>query len=335
MSKASLSVAIIDSHQGKYLDLPDIEQSILQDIAEVKLYKVASPNELEGKIDAVDVIISWHTIPLQKDILSKLQQCRGIVRAAVGFDNIDVGFAAQKGIPVSIVPDYGTEEVADHTLALVLSIVRKLPYIDQYVRHQKWDWSAIGSVPRIRGMKFGIVGFGRIGSAVAKRAQAFGFDISFFDPYVPSGAEKVYGINRYETLHELIESSKVITVHTLLSEETHHIIGRPEFQLMTPETILINTSRGETIDQEALIESLTARKIGYVGLDVLAHEPLIPEELKNSERTILTAHSAFYADESLNELRQKAAVAARKFLLGQKDGSIVRSIVNNCFENLK
>jgi lactate dehydrogenase-like 2-hydroxyacid dehydrogenase len=322
-------VAIIDSDQGQYLDLPDIEQSILQDIAEVTLYKVRCAEDLAGKIDDADVIISWHMIPLQKKIISRLHQCRGIIRAAVGFDNIDIEFAAQKGIPVCNVPDYGTEEVADHTLALALALIRKLPYIDRYVRHEKWDWSAIGNVPRIRGMKFGIVGFGRIGSAVAKRAQAFGFNVAFFDPYVPSGIEKAHAVTRYETLHDLIEACKVITIHTLLSEETYHLIGRPEFDLMTPETILINTSRGETIDQKALIESLTGGKIGYVGLDVLADEPHVPEELKNSEHAILSAHSAFYADESLNELRHKAAIAARKFLLGQKE----RSIVNNYFHN--
>lgn len=331
MSKRTLFVPIIDSYQGKYLNFPDIEQTILEDIAEVTLYKVSCAEELAGKIDEADVIISWHTIPLQKEILSRLKQCRGIVRAAVGFDNIDIKFAGQKGIPVCNVPDYGTEEVADHTLALTLALIRKLPYIDQYVRHEKWDWSAIGSVPRIRGMKFGIVGFGRIGSAVAKRAQAFGFNVAFFDPYVPSGVEKAHGITRYETLHELIESSRVITIHTLLSEETYHLIGRPEFDLMTPETILINTSRGETLDQEVLIESLTRGKIGYVGLDVLADEPKIPEELKNSDRTILSAHSAFYADESLKELRRKAAQSARKFLLDQKE----RSLVNECFLNFK
>ena len=329
MNKKHPLVAIIDSCGGKYLELPNIEQNILEDVAEVKLYKVSSSEELVGKIDHANVIISWHTIPLKKEIIDRLHQCRGIIRAAVGFDNIDIKFAAQKGIPVCNVPDYGTEEVADHTLALVLALIRKLPYIDQYARHQKWDWNAIGSVPRIRGMKFGIVGFGRIGSAVARRAQAFGFNVAFFDPYVPSGIEKAHAVTRYETLHELIEACQVISIHTLLSEETYQLIGRPEFELMTPETILINTSRGKIIDQKALIESLTGGKIGYVGLDVLADEPHIPKELKNSERAILSAHSAFYADESLKELRNKAAIAARKFLLGQKE----RSIVNACFDN--
>lgn len=331
MNKISQFVVIVDSYEGKYLNRPDIEQSILQDIAQVNLYKVRSAEELAGKIDNADVIISWHTIPLPKKIISRLQQCRGIVRAAVGFDNIDIKFAAQKGIPVCNVPDYGTEEVADHTLALALALIRQLPYIDQYVRHQKWDWSAIGRVPRIRCLKFGIVGFGRIGSAVARRAQAFGFDVAFFDPYVPNGVEKVHGVTRYETLHELIEGCRVITIHTLLSEETYHLIGRPELDRMTPETILINTSRGETIDQNALIESATGGEIGYVGLDVLADEPNVPEELKKSDRVILSAHSAFYSDESLKELRHKAAFSARKFLLGQKE----RSIVNNCFDYQK
>jgi C-terminal binding protein len=321
-------VAIVDSHRGNYLQEPDIEQDVLQDEANIVLYKVNKAEELIGHIEKVDAIISWHTIPLQKEILSRLECCRGIVRAAVGFDNIDISFAAKKNILVCNVPDYGTEEVADHTLGLTIALVRKLHLVDKYVRSKEWNWTAIGSVPRLRGMTFGIIGFGRIGSAVARRAQAFGLNVSFYDPYVPSGIEKSHGVTRWETLHELIDSCKIITIHALLSDETRQIISRKELERMTPETILINTSRGELIDQDALIESIVSGAIGYVGLDVLANEPQVPDELINSDKVLLTGHSAFYADESLKELRYKAAIAARKILLGQEERSIVNGISN-------
>lgn len=321
-----MRVVIIDSNRGSYLQYPDIEQTTLQPEASAILHRVSTAEELIERIEDADAIISWHTIPLYADTLARLRRCRGIVRAAVGFDNIDIAFAADRGIPVCNVPDYGTEEVADHTLGLILALVRKIRLVDRHVRSGEWDWRAIGSVPRLRGMTLGLIGFGRIGSAVAKRAQAFGLNVAFYDPYVPSGTEKAHGVTRYETLHELIDSAQIITIHVLLTSETQHLISREELKRMTPETILINTSRGEVIDQEALIESIVSGSIGQVGLDVLSNEPNVPDELRISDRVLLTAHSAFYADASLAELRFKAATAAKRLLFGQEERSIVNGV---------
>lgn len=316
--KERFRVAIVDSHPGDYLNQPDIEQKVLQPEATVVVYRVNEVEELIGLIEDIDVIISWHPIPLNADILGRLQCCRGIVRAAMGFDNIDLSVAAQKGIPVCNVPDYGTEEVADHTLCLLLALVRKLCLVDRHVRNQEWNWRAIGSVPRLRGMTLGIVGFGRIGIAVAKRAIAFGLKVTFYDPYVARGMEKAHGVSRCETLEELIDAAQIITLHVPLTEETRHLIGPEELQRMTSETILINTSRGGAIDQEALIESILSNSLGWVGLDVLSNEPNVPEALRTSEKVLLTGHSAFYSDAALTELRFKAATFAKNFLLGKK-----------------
>ncbi|NEQ79960.1 MAG: C-terminal binding protein [Moorea sp. SIO2I5] len=324
--KSNFRVAIIDSQQGDYLQEPDIEQKVLQPEATVVVYRAAQAKELIGRIEDVDAIISWHKTPLDADILGRLQCCRGIVRAAVGFDNIDLAFAAKKGIPVCNVPDYGTEEVADHTLGLILALVRKLFIVDSYVRNQGWDWRAVGSVPRLRGMTLGIIGFGRIGSAVARRAHAFGLKVAFYDPYVPRGTAKAHGVTRCETLNELIDAAQIITLHTALTSETQHLIGREELKRMTPETILINTARGQVIDQEALIESIISGSIGQVGLDVLSTEPNVPDELRTSEKVILTGHSAFYADAASAELRFKAATFARMFLFGQEVPTIVNGV---------
>jgi len=321
-------VAIIDSDKGNYIEDPDIERNILQPEADVSLYRVSNPEELIGCIEEYDGIISWHTVPLYANILSRLQCCRGIVRAAVGFDNIDIAFAASKGIPVCNIPDYGTEEVADHTFGLILALVRKISIVDSRVRKGLWDWRMIGSVSRIRGMTLGIVGFGRIGSAVAKRAHAFGLKVIFYDPYVPSGTEKAHGVTRVETLCELIDSAQIITIHVCLTEETRYLIGREELKHMTSETILINTSRGETIDQEALLESIESNSIGQVGLDVLINEPKVPDKLRISDKVLLTAHSAFYSDASLIELRLKAATIVKRLLSGQQSRTVVNGISN-------
>jgi C-terminal binding protein len=319
-------VLIIDSPRGSYLDEPDIEREVLGPVARATLCRVNGPEELVGLIDDADAVISWHTVALPAYVISRLKNCRGIVRAAVGYDNIDIDCAARRGVPVAVVPDYGTEEVADHTLALILALVRKLPVVDRHVRDGGWDWRAVGRVLRLRGARLGIVGFGRIGSAVARRAQAFGIEVAFYDPYTPSGVDKVHAVIRHETLNELLDWSQIVSIHVPLTAETRHLIGRAEMERMHPQTVLVNTARGEVIDQRALLDGLAAGRIGQLGLDVLGGEPDVPEALRTSERVLLTAHSAFYADASLTELRRKAAASARRLLLGLPERNIVNGV---------
>jgi len=319
-------VIIVDSHHGPYLVEPDIEREVLSPEAEPVLYRVNSAEDLIGLIDNAAAIISWHTIPLPAFVIERLNNCRGIVRAAMGFDNIDIAFAAERGIPVAVVPDYGTEEVADHTMALMLALVRKLPIIDRLAKNGEWDWRGVGSVPRLRGLRLGIVGFGRIGTAVARRAQVFGFTTSFYDPYVPSGYDKVQAVMRHESLHELLEWAQVVSIHVPLNPETRHLIGTAELARLTPHAILVNTSRGEVIDQQALLDSLAENRIGQVGLDVLADEPNVPAAFRTSDRVLLTAHSAFYADASLAELRYKAAASVRRLLRGEPERNVVNGV---------
>lgn len=319
-------VAIIDATHRYYLEDPDIEQAELQGVAKVVLHRVDGPTGLVGRIENADAIISWNSIALGSQVISGLRRCRGIVRAAVGFDNIDILTAAEQGIPVCNIPDYGTEEVADHALALMLCLVRNLYGLNEHVKTGGWAWQSIGRVPRIRGMKLGIIGFGRIGGAVARRAQAFGMDVAFYDPYVPDGTDKSRGTERCEDLHQLISRSDIISVHTPLTSETRHLISRREMDLMNSSTILVNTSRGEVIDQEALVERIVAKKLRLVALDVLETEPCVPEELRRAEGVILSPHAAFYSDSSLRELRWKAARAARAFLLGSLPRTVVNSV---------
>lgn len=319
-------VVIVDSHQVPYVVDPDIEREVLGSEARLVVCRVNSAEELIGLIDEAAAIISWHTIPLPASVIARLKNCRGIVRSAAGYDNIDIDFAAQRGIPVASVPDYGIEEVADHTIALLLALVRKLTVVGPHAKNGKWDWRVVGKVPRLRGFRLGLVGFGRIGSAVAHRAQAFGLQVAFYDPHLPSGVDKVHAVMRHETLHELLDWSQAVSIHVPLTAETHHLIGRAELARLTPETVLINTARGEVIDQQALIESIDAGRIGQVGLDVLSSEPQVPDVLRVSERVLLTAHSAFYADASLAEVRYKAAASALRLLRGQPERNIVNGV---------
>jgi C-terminal binding protein len=319
-------VAIIDSYRGEYLLHPDIEQEVLEPYATAVLHRVHTADELVGRIENAHAIITWHLIPLRADFIARLRKCRGIVCASVGYDKVDISYAAQRGIAVCNVPDYGTEEVADHAMALILALVRRIRILDRHAREGGWEWRTIGSVLRLRGSNLGVVGFGRIGSAVARRAQSFGLNIGFYDPYVPSGIEKAHGVTRYESLRELLDNSDIVSLHVPLTGETRHLIGGAEMERLTKQKILINTSRGEVIDQQALIQSVLRDDIGGVGLDVLSEEPHVPDELRASDKVLLTAHSAFYADASLTELRYKAAMSARRFLLGQAERNIVNGV---------
>jgi D-3-phosphoglycerate dehydrogenase/C-terminal binding protein len=325
-------ITIVDSRHGAYLREPDIENEVLSPCGTVQLFCVDSAEEAIEELVASDAIISWHHIALRAPLLTRLRSCRGIVRASVGYDNIDLAAATGLRIPVCNVPDYGTEEVADHTMALILALARKLRMLDSHCRQGGWEWRTAGSVPRLRGAGLGVVGCGRIGSAVIRRAVAFGMDVAFYDPYVPSGMDKAHGVTRCETLAELLQRSLIVTLHVPLIGETRGLIGAPEFACMRSGSILVNTSRGGVIVQDALRSALERGLIGQAGLDVLSGEPDVPEWLRTSDRVLLTAHSAFYADESLSELRTKAAWAARRLLMGEPERNIINGVPSGGFQ---
>jgi D-3-phosphoglycerate dehydrogenase/C-terminal binding protein len=326
MGEQAAQVLIVDSHRGGYLAEPDIEAATLRPLAIPRVLRIDRAEGLIGHIEEADAVISWHHIPLDRSVLTHARRCRAVVRAGVGYDNVDIDFAAQRGIAVANVPDYGTEEVADHTMAMLLTLVRRVRELHQHAQQGGWDWRTIGSVPRLRGATLGIVGFGRIGSAVARRAQAFGLDVAFFDPYVASGVEKAHALRRCETLEALLDRSRFVTLHVPLTVETRGLIGATQLRRMRPDAILINTSRGDVIDQSALIAALLEGRIAQAGLDVLSDEPTVPLALRQSARALLTAHAAFYADESLTELRRSAAAVTLRLLRGEPDRNVVNGV---------
>lgn len=316
-------IIVVDSWRGRYVEDTALEEGILGPELSVELVCVDRAEELFGRVEDVAGIISWHHIALDRELLPRLKRCRGIVRAGVGYDNVDLECAARCGIPVCNIPDYGTEEVADHTLALILGLIRRLRTVDRHCRQGGWEWRTIGAAPRIRGMQLGIVGFGRIGSAVARRAAAFGMEPAFYDPYVPSGVEKAHGVKRVESLQELLARSHILSMHVPLTQQTRGMIGARELMTLPQGSFLINTCRGPVVDQAALITALSSGHLGGAGLDVLATEPTVPEELRLMDSVLLTAHSAFYADEALVELRTKAAHCLRRLLRGERDRNVL------------
>jgi len=316
-------VFIIDSAQVPHGDDDSIEREILRDCANVQFLKLRSEEEFAAYSNHADAIILWHHLQITAGMLNKLAKTRLIVRNGVGYDNVDINAAAAAGIAVANVPDYGTEEVADHAIALALALTRQLKPLMADVAAGSWEWRTALECRRIRGRVFGIIGCGRIGTATALRAKALGFAVRFFDPYLPSGYEKAIGVERSASLEDLIRAADVVSLHVPLSEETHHLIGEREFALMKKSTYLINTARGPLVAQSALLEALSQGLLAGAGMDVLEEEPLGTEALQKIPNCIITPHTAFYSQESLVEMREKSALIVRDALLHDRYSNVV------------
>jgi phosphoglycerate dehydrogenase-like enzyme len=308
-------VFIVDSADVPHEEDDSIEQEILGDCADVRLIRLRSEEEFAPFSSRADAIILWHHIQFTSGLLGKLSRTRLIVRNGVGYDNVDVTAAGASGIRVANVPDYGTEEVADHAMALTLALIRQLKPLMADVSNGGWEWRAGLSCWRIRDRVFGVVGCGRIGTAMALRAKAFGFAVSFYDPYLASGYEKAIGVQRSSSLEELLSVADVISVHVPLNQETCHLIAGRELMRMKKSAYLVNTARGPVVSYDALFDALSQGAIAGAALDVLENEPSGASALHAFPNCIVTPHGAFYSLESLIEMRTKSALIVRDGLL--------------------
>jgi phosphoglycerate dehydrogenase-like enzyme len=272
--------------------------------------------------------------------IDKLRNCRIFVKYGVGYDDIDIERFGKLGIPVCNVPDYGTREVADHAIALMMTLAKSIAYHDEEMRADlKGNWrpqhNPFGR--RLSVCTFGVVGMGRIGTAAARRAKAFDMDVVFYDPYQPNGYQFAIGVRRADTLAELMGQCDFVSVHTPLTAETRGLIGAEAFAAAKKGMILINTARGPVVDIDALYDAMKNDTVLAAGLDVLPEEPANPQRRliaawKNDEawirhRLLLTPHSAFYTPESMRDNRAFAARTAARFL---RDGRL-ENCVNRQF----
>ena len=316
------------------LQNPDIEVDVLKDLADVVTLGCRGAGRLPACVEQADALIVFHEVQIGADQLKQLRRCKAIVRCGVGYDNVDGAAAAEVGIPLCIVPDYGVDEVADHAIGLMLAVVRKLAFMDRLLKVQQepWGHEPLGSVYRLTGRTLGIVGLGRIGTATALRAKAFGMRVVFYDPYVPDGKDKSIGVTRLEGLTELLGQSDVVSLHCYLSPETYHIIGPKQLAAMNPRAYLVNTARGAVVDTEALYPALTAGQIAGAALDVLEQEPpdmshplLAAWQKGTLPNLLITAHTAFYSDQGYVEMRTKAAQEVRRVLEGKPPRNCVNA----------
>jgi D-3-phosphoglycerate dehydrogenase len=250
------------------------------------------------------------------DIIGKLERCRIISRFGIGVDNVDLGAATKAGIVVTRVPDYCIDEVSDHTMSLLLALVRKIPFANSRTQTGRWEMPAVVPIHRLRGTVLGLIGFGRIPQLVAPKAQAFGLRVVSYDPYVQEEVLNRAGVERME-FGELVKVSDYISIHTPLMPETHHLFNAEVFGRMKPTAYLVNTARGPIIDEDALARALDRGQLAGAALDVLEKEPPSASLLLGRDNVILTPHTGFYSEESLVDLQMKASEEVVRVLTGE------------------
>jgi C-terminal binding protein len=300
----------------------ELERAVLDPVAEVRCIQTAREADLLPAGDAEVFLVQ--DIRLTARVIDRLESCRCIVRTGVGIDNIDLRAAGERGIVVCNVPDYGTEEVADHALLLLLAGARRLMPSAAAIRAGGWELPAAFGAPRLRGKTLGLIGCGRIGTAMARRALALGMRVVFYDPYVPDGYDKALGIERSYQLDGLLAQAQFLSLHCPLTADTRHIVNARTLALLPQGAYVVNTARGPCIDQHALLAALDNGQVAYAGLDVVEREPLDDDALRHHPNVLLTPHSAFYSVEGDRELRRKGAEEARRALVGEA----VRNPVN-------
>ena len=296
-----------------------VERSVLDGTAQVRTIALDFNAPLPEEALGADVLLLWHNIPITAEVIGRLKCCRALIRNGVGYDSVDTKAAAARGIPVCNVPDYGTEEVADHAIALTLALCRQLFPLDAEAKRLGWKISlpVANKMRRLRTLTFGLIGLGAIGTATALRAKALGFRVVFYDPYLPRGTRKALGVERAGTLNELLQSSDVVSVHCPLTDETRGMIGAREIALMRPTAFLVNTARGDIVQKAPVFAALRDGRLAGAGLDVVEQEPLRTAGEAATPNLIITCHAAFCSPEGMVEMRTSSAQIARAAVRGE------------------
>ncbi len=278
------------------------------------------PDALADACREADAILTDY-VPFDRTVLAKLKRCRIISVAATGWDCIDVQAAAERGIRVSSVGEYCTDEVADHTLALLLTINRRLlDYHRQVQVDRSWRWNEVRGLRRLAGQALGLVGFGRIGQAVCRRALGFGLAVLACDPRIDAATAARHGARAVD-FAELLARADIISLHSNLDSGSRGLLDRQAFEKMGRKPLLVNVARGALVVEADLVDALDRGLVSGAALDVLAEESpdLGHHPLVGRPDVLLTPHVAFYSESSLEDLRRISASNIREFLEGRPE----------------
>ncbi len=314
--------AVITDHPFPSLDLA---QGIFSRSGiELEVMQTKDPETIIAHTKTAEAMIVGMA-KIDKKIIDALDRCKIIVRLGVGFDNVDVPAATSRGIMVANIPDFCTEEVSDHAIALILMIARRILPGQKAAREGKWGPMAIefDSFKRVKEQTVGLYGFGRIARAAAEKAKGARLNCIAFDPFISKDAMSAAGVEKVE-MKDLLARSDYVSLHTPLTKETENSFGMEQFRAMKRTAWVINTSRGQVIREDELIAALDQKLVAGAALDVLAKEP--PDKnhpLLNRDNVIVTPHMGSWTLDSRNDLQTKGAEEVVRVLKGEKAKNLV------------
>jgi len=308
--------------------IPDEGLNLILENCDAEVWQEETPPPKEiiiEKIKDCEGILTLLTDKIDAEIMDKAPKLRIISNYAVGYDNIDVKSATQRGIMVTNTPGVLTETTADLAFALILATARRIVEADKFTRSGKWkSWGPMLFLGRdVYGATLGIIGLGRIGQAVARRAKGFNMKVIYYSRKRKEEVERELGVE-YRELHSLLREADIVSIHTPLTEETYHLIGEKELSLMKPTAILINTARGAVVDQKALYKALKERRIFGAGLDVYEKEPIDADDpLLELDNVVLLPHIGSASVETRGRMARMAADNLLAGLRGEKPPNLV------------
>jgi len=304
----------------------EVEQRTLGALADIVPLKAKKPEEFLPEAESCDALLNTYAGPITAEVMARMPKCKIIARYGIGVDTIDLDAATQAGIIVTNNPTYCIEEVAEQTMALILSSARKIPFYDRMVRSGRWEVPTGKPIYRLVGRTLGLVGFGNIARQVAVRAAAFGLNVLYSDPFVKEERLEVPG--KSIDLDTLLRDSDFVSLHPPLTPQTRKMIGEDAFGKMKRTAVLINCARGPIVDTDALVRALDAKRIVGAALDTVDPEPLPdPHPLRGRDNVIINPHVAWYSEQAMAGLQAGAPGEVRRVLSGEWPLNVVNRAV--------
>ena len=321
MAKPKFKIVFLD--QGYFPSVQPMQEAVAEIGGEIIEVQVKTEEDVIAAAKDADAVL--HILPkVQRKAIESFERCKLIIRMGIGYDEVDVEAATEKGIMVCNVADYCQEEVSDHALTLLLATARKIKPFDGNLRQGKWGWRHVRPMYEMRGKTLGLVAFGKIPRCLTPKAQALGLKVIAYDPYLFDDIFEKWGVERRLDLDTLMAESDLVSVHAPFNRETKGMIGESEFKAMKRTAIFVNTSRGPVVDEGALTKALQEGWIAGAGLDVMVEEPLpATSPLLQAPNLILTPHAAWYSERSVQVLVKNAMADVVRALQGKRPKNLV------------